>query len=124
MNLENTAGNFAGKVAIVTGAASGIGRATVELLHARGASVIAEDRDPGISALARPGIFPLVGDVAEEGAARLAVATAVEQFGRLDILVNNAGIIINKLVVDMTLEDWDRIFAVWFAYAHGREGRC
>ncbi len=101
MYPENTAGNFAGKVAIVTGAASGIGRATVELLHARGASIIAEDRDPGVNALARPGIFPLVGDVAEEGAARLAVATAIEQFGRLDILVNNAGIIINKLEVDM-----------------------
>ncbi|MFT8523427.1 oxidoreductase/short-chain dehydrogenase/reductase SDR [Acetobacter malorum] len=123
MDPENTAGNFAGKVAIVTGAASGIGRATVELLHARGASVIAEDSDPGVNALARPGIFPLVGDVAAEGAARLAVATAVEQFGQLDILVNNAGIIINKLVVDMTSEDWDRIFAVNIrgVFLHSRE---
>ncbi|KXV04232.1 short-chain dehydrogenase, partial [Gluconobacter potus] len=123
MDPENTAGNFAGKVAIVTGAASGIGRATVELLHARGASVIAEDWDPGVNALARPGIVPLVGDVTEEGAARLAVATAVEQFGQLDILVNNAGIIINKLVVDMMLEDWDRIFAVNIrgVFLHSRE---
>lgn len=114
---------FVGKIAIVTGAASGIGRATVELLHARGATVIAEDSDTGVEALARPGIVPLVADVTEEDAARQAVATAMDQFGKLDILVNNAGIIINKLVVDMTIEDWDRIFAVNIrgVFLHSRE---
>jgi NAD(P)-dependent dehydrogenase (short-subunit alcohol dehydrogenase family) len=123
MDTKITAGDFAGKVAIVTGAASGIGRATVELLHARGASVIAEDRDPAVNALARPGIFPLLADVTNEAAARQAVAAAIEQFGQLDILVNNAGIIINKLVVDMTLDDWDRIFAVNIrgVFLHSRE---
>lgn len=111
------------KVALVTGAASGIGRATVELLHAHGVSIVAEDRDPRVEALARPGIVPLLADVTEESAARQAVATAIEQFGRLDILVNNAGIIINKLVVDMTLEDWDSIFAVNIrgVFLHSRE---
>src|ERR1700743_3034633 len=83
-----TTNDFAGKVAIVTGAASGIGRASVELFHARGASVIAEDRDPEVNTLARPGIVPLVADVTEESAAQRAVAAAVEQFGKLDILVN------------------------------------
>jgi NAD(P)-dependent dehydrogenase (short-subunit alcohol dehydrogenase family) len=119
----NTTKDFAGKVAIVTGAANGIGRATVELLHARGASVIAEDRDPGVNELARPGIVPIVADVTEEDAARKVVATAVRQFGRLDILVNNAGIIINKLVVDMTVDDWDSIFAVNIrgVFLHSRE---
>jgi NAD(P)-dependent dehydrogenase (short-subunit alcohol dehydrogenase family) len=124
MTTQITAGrDFEGKVAIVTGAASGIGRATVELFHARGASVIAEDLDPEVNALARPGIFPLVADVTKEGAARQAVATAIEQFGKLDILVNNAGIIINKLVVDMTIDDWDRIFAVNIrgVFLHSRE---
>lgn len=123
MDTKITGEDFAGKVAIVTGAASGIGRATVELLRARGASVVAEDRDPEVNTLARPGIVPLVGDVAEEGAARWAVAAAIEQFGQLDILVNNAGIIINKLVVDMTLDDWDRIFAVNIrgVFLHSRE---
>jgi NAD(P)-dependent dehydrogenase (short-subunit alcohol dehydrogenase family) len=124
MNTQtNSAGDFAGKVAIVTGAASGIGRATVELLHARGASVIAEDRNPEVNSLARSGIVPLVADVTEEGAAQQAVAAAIEHFGHLDILVNNAGIIINKLVVDMTIDDWDRIFAVNIrgVFLHSRE---
>ena len=103
---------FTGKVVIVTGAASGIGRATVELLHARGASVIAEDRDEKVNELARDGIVPLIADVTEETAAQQAVELAIGQFGKLDILINNAGIIINKLVMEMTLEDWDRIFAV------------
>ncbi len=115
--------DFAGKVAIVTGAASGIGRATVELLHARGASIIAEDRNPEVNALVRPGLVPLVADVTEEAAAKQSVRVALEHFGKLDILVNNAGIIINKLVVDMTIEDWDRIFAVNIrgVFLHSRE---
>jgi NAD(P)-dependent dehydrogenase (short-subunit alcohol dehydrogenase family) len=117
------AGDFAGRVAIVTGAASGIGLATVKLLHARGASVVAEDRNPEVNALACPGIVPLVADVTEEESARQAVAAAIKQFGQLDTLVNNAGIIINKLVVDMTVEDWDRIFAVNIrgVFLHSRE---
>jgi NAD(P)-dependent dehydrogenase (short-subunit alcohol dehydrogenase family) len=124
MNVQTTpVRDFHGKVAIVTGAASGIGLATVELLHARGASIVAEDLDPAVELLARPGIFPLVADVTEEAAARRAVAVAVEKFGQLDILVNNAGIIINKLVVDMTIEEWDRIFAVNTrgVFLHSRE---
>jgi NAD(P)-dependent dehydrogenase (short-subunit alcohol dehydrogenase family) len=118
-----TVRDFEGKAAIVTGAASGIGLATVELLHARGALIVAEDRDPAVAALARPGIVPLVADVTEESAAAKAVATAMKHFGKLDILVNNAGIIINKLVVDMTIEDWDRIFAVNIrgVFLHSRE---
>lgn len=101
-----------GKIALVTGAASGIGKAIALLLHARGAKVIAEDRNPAVEELARPGLVPLVADITQDGAAEHAVARAVEEFGRLDILVNNAGIIINKLVEDMTREDWERIQAV------------
>ena len=109
---SNSGKPFSGKVAIVTGAASGIGLATVELLHAQGASVVAVDRNDGVRALARAGVEPLVADVAREESAALAAQTAVERYGKLDILVNNAGIIINKPVVDMTLDDWNGIQAV------------
>ncbi|WP_174363027.1 SDR family oxidoreductase [uncultured Caballeronia sp.] len=103
---------FSGKVALVTGAASGIGLATTKLLHERGAKVIAVDRSSDIETLARPGIVPFLADVAEEDSVVRAVALAIETFGKLDILVNNAGIIINKPVVDMTLDDWNGILAV------------
>jgi NAD(P)-dependent dehydrogenase (short-subunit alcohol dehydrogenase family) len=105
-------GAFAGKVAIVTGAASGIGLATTELLHAEGANVIAVGRSANVEALARPGIVPLIADVAREESAVQAVAAALDKFGKVDILVNNAAIIINKPVVEMSLEDWNSIQSV------------
>lgn len=104
--------SFAGQAAIVTGAASGIGLATLELLHAQGARVVAVDRDEAVRKLARPGVEPVVADIAREESAEQAVKTAKDRYGRLDILVNNAGIIINKPVIDMTLEDWNGILAV------------
>jgi NAD(P)-dependent dehydrogenase (short-subunit alcohol dehydrogenase family) len=103
---------FAGKVAIVTGAASGIGKATTELLHERGAKVIAVSRGSNVEALARPGILPFIGDVSKEETASGAVQAAMMEFGRLDVVVNNAAIIINKPVVDMSLDDWNGILAV------------
>ncbi|MFJ1298475.1 SDR family NAD(P)-dependent oxidoreductase [Pseudomonadota bacterium AL_CKDN230030165-1A_HGKHYDSX7] len=113
MTSQHTASHtFAGKVAIVTGAASGIGLATTELLHAQGAQVIAVDRGSNVEALDRPGIVPLVADVAREESAVQAVNAAIEHFGKLDILVNNAAIIMNKAVLDMSLEDWNSILSV------------
>lgn len=103
---------FSGQVAIVTGAASGIGLATLDLLHAQGARVVAVDRDEAVRALARPGVEPMVADIAREDSAERAVKIALDRYGRLDILVNNAGIIINKPVIDMTLDDWNGILAV------------
>jgi NAD(P)-dependent dehydrogenase (short-subunit alcohol dehydrogenase family) len=113
----------AGKVALVTGAASGIGKAIALMLHARGAKVIAEDLNPAVEELARPDLVPLVADITGDGAAERAVGLAVEQFGRLDILVNNAGIIINKAVIDMSRDDWEKIQAVnaTAAFLHCRE---
>lgn len=104
--------DLSGKVAIVTGAASGIGRATVELLVERGVRVVAEDRNVAVETLASPSVAPLVADVTDEDSAHRAVALAQQRFGGLDILVNNAGIIINKTVADMTLDDWNSILAV------------
>lgn len=114
---------FAGKVVIVTGAASGIGRSVALLLHERGAKIIAEDRNTTVEALARPGLVPLIADITADGAAETAVATALEHFGHLDILVNNAGIILNKRVIDMTRQEWEQIQAVnvTAAFLHARE---
>ncbi len=101
-----------GKVAIVTGAASGIGRSIVELLHTRGAKVVAEDVDPAVEALTRDGIAPLVADVTADGSAERAVALATGRFGGLDLLVNNAGVIIYKPAVDLSREEWERIIGI------------
>src|SRR5580692_2648293 len=80
--------DLAGKVAIVTGAASGIGRATALLLEERGAQVIAEDINTAVNELgSNKHILPFVGDVASEDSAKRVVALAIERFGKLDILV-------------------------------------
>lgn len=71
-----------GKVAIVTGAASGIGRATAKLLHARGAKVVAEDINPAVEDLAQNGLATLVADVSKDGSAEAAVKMARDRFGK------------------------------------------
>ena len=109
--IAKTVDEVGGKVAIVTGAASGIGRAITKLLHVRGAKVVAEDMDPAVNDLARDGIAPLVADVSTDGSAEQAVALAGERFGALDILVNNAGTIVYKPVVDLSRKEWDKIIA-------------
>ena len=103
---------FAGRVAIVTGAASGIGLAITQLLHRQGARIVAVGRGDNINALACEGIVPVMADVAEEASAALAVQTTLERFGRLDILVNNAAIIINRPVAEMSLDEWNQVLAV------------
>ena len=112
-----------GKVALVTGAASGIGRAIAELLHARGAKVVAEDIDPAVESLAKPGLVPLVADITKDGSAEKAVGLAVGKFGKLDLLVNNAGRILYKPFVEMTREDWNWQMEtnVTGAFLHSRE---
>ena len=104
---------LSGKVAIVTGAARGIGRSTVELLTAHGVQVIAEDIDPAVNDLTELGrVVAVIGDCAEEASAVRAVQLAQESFGKLDILVNNAGRTLNKSLLETSAEDWDRIMAV------------
>ncbi len=106
--------DFDGKVAIVTGAAGGIGREIVRLLHERGASVVVEDIQPSVSELATDDgrITAVVGDVSQAATADAAVAAAVENFGGLDILVNNAGRFLGKDILETTDEEWDTLMTV------------
>lgn len=104
-----------GKRAIVTGAASGIGRATAHVFAGEGARVLAVDR-PGAGLAAEHAsigaIECLEQDISDEGAAAVIVAEAVRGFGGLDILVNNAGVSNNALAEVMAIDEWDRVMAV------------
>ncbi|WP_442579871.1 SDR family NAD(P)-dependent oxidoreductase [Mesorhizobium sp. ASY16-5R] len=108
----NQAKPLDGKVAIVTGAAGGVGRATVELLTRRGASVVAEDVDANVANLEAPNVAAVAGDVRKAGTARKAVEVALARFGRLDILVNNAAVIITKDILSTEEDEWNDLMAV------------
>ena len=101
--------DFAGKVAIVTGAAGALGRAVTGQLVARGASVVAVDLEPSVESDA---VAVVQGDVSVAATAERSVALAEERFGGLDVLVCNAGLIVWKPVAETTEEEWDRVHAV------------
>ncbi|MEU1038012.1 SDR family NAD(P)-dependent oxidoreductase [Streptomyces sp. NPDC005551] len=102
-------GDFAGLRALVTGGASGIGRATADLLAARGARVAVLDLDP--SGVEAP-LLAYRADVADDASVRDAVAAAVADLGGLDVLVNNAGIGARGTVEDNDDEQWHRVLDV------------
>lgn len=112
------------RVALVTGAAGGVGSALVELLADRGYAVVAADISPDVSSLAlgRPGVVPVVGDVSDSASAERAVATADREFGRLDLLVNNAARFLRKPIGRSTDAEFDLLFAtnVRGAFVHSR----
>lgn len=100
------------RVAIVTGGASGIGRAAAILFAGEGAKVLVVDRPGSDLAFGDGGIATLEVDLADAAAPATIIAKLLETFGKLDILFNNAGIGANALAADMTDEVWDRVQAV------------
>ncbi|MFH8657938.1 SDR family NAD(P)-dependent oxidoreductase [Streptomyces afghaniensis] len=101
--------DFEGIRALVTGGASGIGRATAELLAERGAQVAVLDLDP--SPVDKP-LLAYRADVTDDASVREAVAAAVADLGGLDVLVNNAGIGAQGTVEDNSDDDWHRVYDV------------
>jgi 3-oxoacyl-[acyl-carrier protein] reductase len=108
-----------GKVAIITGAGRGIGRAAAELFAQHGARVLASDIDPQpsdevVRAIQKAGgeAISVAGDITAKGFPEQLVKAAVDKFGGLDILVNNAGYTWDAVIHKMTDEQWDAIIAV------------
>src|SRR3954469_14768010 len=113
------AGRVSGKVALVTGGASGIGRGCCEKLASEGAFVVCTDIQDNLGAEVVAGIKAAGGqaeyvhhDVTDEAEWASVVAGIKARHGRLDILVNNAGIGIGGSIIDMSLADWRRQTAV------------
>jgi NAD(P)-dependent dehydrogenase (short-subunit alcohol dehydrogenase family) len=105
-----------GKVAVITGGASGIGLASARLFAQNGAHVVIVDlnREAGQSAvrgIEGPAIFEAA-DVSKGADCERVVARATREFGKIDILFNNAGIIRRASATDLSEEDWDQVMAV------------
>ena len=107
---------FADRVVVVTGASSGIGRATAELFANERALVAIFARSAEkLSAIAKPfgdRMLAVAGDVADEGSIEKLFAEVESRFGDCDLLVNNAGMTDVARLIDTTPERWDRMFAV------------
>jgi len=108
-----------GKVAVVTGASSGIGEATAEALAAEGATVVvAARREERLTDLAKRieenggRVLAAACDVADEGQAHGLIRKAEEEFGKVDILVNNAGVMLLSTVGKGLSDEWRRMFDV------------
>jgi NAD(P)-dependent dehydrogenase (short-subunit alcohol dehydrogenase family) len=117
-----------GRVAIVTGAGRGIGRSVATLLAAEGAAVVVNDlgsavdgsgSDTGPAGAVVTSIVEAGGqavangaDVSDHGAAESLIRSAVDQFGRLDVLVNVAGILRDRMIFNMSEQEWDDVIRV------------
>jgi len=114
------------KVAVVTGAASGLGRGIAEGLAGQGAAVVVVDVDPGRAQMVADGIMAAGGDaialtcdVSKQGEVEDTVHRSLATYGQIDVLVANAGIGLRSPAEDMTLEQWRRVLSVnldgvWF----------
>jgi 3-oxoacyl-[acyl-carrier protein] reductase len=107
-----------GRVAVVTGAGAGLGRAEARALAAAGAHVVLNDlpgaADEAAEEIRGAGgeVTVVAGDVGERATADALLAATAEDLGRLDIVVNNAGVIRDKMLFNMTDEDWDLVLKV------------
>lgn len=108
-----------GKVAIITGAGSGIGRASAFAFAREGAAVVVADRntaaaDEAAAAIRAEGLaaISVFVNVASEPSVEALIAETVAHFGRIDILFNNAGVVMVKPLESMTEEEWDGVMAI------------
>ena len=102
-----------GKVALITGAAGGIGSASAALFEAEGAKLALTDLDAAdLAPFAELGALTLSQDVTDEARWREVVDAVIARFGRLDVLVNNAGVAIVGNIESATLEDWRKTQAI------------
>jgi 3-oxoacyl-[acyl-carrier protein] reductase len=104
------------KVAIVTGSARGIGRATAELLSSQGAKVLINDLDADVAEQTAGELdgetVVYGGDLTKDGAADELVKTAVDAFGKIDIIVNNAGYTLDAPIHKMSDDWWEKMLAI------------
>jgi 3-oxoacyl-[acyl-carrier protein] reductase len=108
---------YAGRVAVVTGSARGIGAATAKRFADEGASVAVLDLDQEAAAATASGLgaekaVGIACDVADAVSVQTAVARVVEELGKVDVLVNNAGVTRDNLLFKMSEEDWDTVLGV------------
>jgi 3-oxoacyl-[acyl-carrier protein] reductase len=108
--------SLAGKVAIVTGAGAGLGRAEALALARAGADVVVNDLTAGdtveeIEAAGGKAVF-VEGDIGERATADALVATATERFGGLHVVVNNAGVLRDRMLFNMSDDEWDLVLRV------------
>ncbi len=113
---EGSVADFAVRVALITGASRGLGRAVAERLHERGASVAVNARDVARAEAVARGVgeraFAVAGDIADDGEAASMVQRTLERFGRIDILVNNAALPLTTRFEQISADEWRRVIDV------------
>ncbi len=112
----NVSYDFSSEVAVITGAARGVGRALVAAFAAAGCKVVAADRDPGglreTSRHHGDAVLAVTADVSTEEGADAIVGTAVREFGALSFCINNAAVAPHTSLLEETARVWDAVYAV------------